>query len=86
MDNSICLHFINIFFLINGFQALSFFKFDIATNKVNRTRNVDVTMEKKFDEYHVLKGENTFVTSLQNLFPLKKIDLTFSTVFFVVVH
>lgn len=55
MDNSIILHFIRLIFLLNGLQALSFYKFDIETIKVNQTRNI--AMEKKFDEYRALKGE-----------------------------
>lgn len=57
MNNSIGLHFIKLFFLINGLQALSFYKFDIETIKINRTRNVAVATEKKFDDYQALKGE-----------------------------
>lgn len=55
MDNSICLHFMKLCFIINGLQALSFYKFDIETIKVNHTRTVAI--EKKFDNYHALKGE-----------------------------
>lgn len=57
MDNSIILHFIKLIFLCNGLQALSFYKFDIETIKVNQTRNIATAMEKKFDEYRVLKGK-----------------------------
>lgn len=74
MDNSICLHFIKFCFIINGLQALSFYKFDIETIKLNHPRNVAVAvaMEKKFDNYHALKGEfGAFVSSLHDfLFPI----------------
>lgn len=55
--DSICSHFIKLFFLMNGLQALSFYNFDIETIRTNSTRNVAVVMEKKFDDYHALKGE-----------------------------
>lgn len=72
MDISICLHFIKLFFIINGFHALSFLKFDIETIKVNRTRNVTVPMEEKFDDYHALKGEHICAVVTNIIFAKKK--------------
>lgn len=71
MDISICLHFIKLFFIIDGFHALSFLKFDIETIKVNRTRNVTLPMEKKFDDYHALKGEHICTVATNIIFAKK---------------
>lgn len=53
IEFSICLYLI----IINGLQALSYYKFDIDTDQMNRTNDVAVAMEKKSDDYHALKGE-----------------------------
>lgn len=56
MENLVCLHLIELLFLISGLQALSFYKFDVETIAINQSKNVLEAMEKKFDDYHALKG------------------------------